>query len=32
MIGDPTGKNITRMPLSEETVLENAKTYQASGF
>lgn len=28
MIGDPTGKNVTRMPLSEETVLENAKTYQ----
>ena len=28
MIGDPTGKNVTRMPLSTETVLENAKTYQ----
>ncbi|HEM6777380.1 TPA: tyrosine--tRNA ligase [Legionella pneumophila] len=28
MIGDPTGKNVTRMPLSQETVLENAKTYQ----
>src|SRR5215216_2021165 len=27
-IGDPTGKNVTRMPLSEEDVLENAKTYQ----
>jgi tyrosyl-tRNA synthetase len=29
MIGDPTGKNITRQPLSREQVLENAKTYQA---
>lgn len=28
MIGDPTGKNATRMPLSKEDVLENAKTYQ----
>ncbi len=32
MIGDPTGKNITRMPLSEETVLENAATYQEQVF
>lgn len=32
MIGDPTGKNVTRMPLSEETVLENAKTYQQQVF
>ncbi|MBA4155787.1 tyrosine--tRNA ligase, partial [Flavobacterium sp.] len=32
MIGDPTGKNITRMPLSEETVLDNAKTYQQQVF
>jgi tyrosyl-tRNA synthetase len=32
MIGDPTGKNITRMPLSEETVLENSKTYQEQVF
>ena len=32
MIGDPTGKNVTRMPLSEETVLENAKTYQNQVF
>ncbi|KTD75709.1 tyrosine--tRNA ligase [Legionella waltersii] len=32
MIGDPTGKNVTRMPLSEETVLENAKTYQHQVF
>ncbi len=28
MIGDPTGKNITRKPLTHEQVLENAKTYQ----
>ena len=28
MIGDPTGKNATRQPLSREQVLENAKTYQ----
>lgn len=27
-IGDPTGKNETRKPLTEEQVLENAKTYQ----
>ncbi|KTD52662.1 tyrosine--tRNA ligase [Legionella quateirensis] len=32
MIGDPTGKNVTRMPLSEETVIENAKTYQHQVF
>lgn len=32
MIGDPTGKNVTRMPLSEEAVLENAKTYQHQVF
>src|SRR5687767_5697255 len=29
MIGDPTGKNETRKPLSREEVLENARTYQA---
>jgi tyrosyl-tRNA synthetase len=29
MIGDPTGKNETRKPLSREEVLENSKTYQA---
>jgi tyrosyl-tRNA synthetase len=27
-IGDPTGKDETRKPLSAEAVLENAKTYQ----
>lgn len=32
MIGDPTGKNVTRLPLSEETVIENAKTYQSQVF
>jgi tyrosyl-tRNA synthetase len=29
MIGDPTGKNETRKPLSREEVLENARTYEA---
>ncbi len=29
MIGDPTGKNQTRPPLSREQILENAKTYRA---
>ncbi len=28
MIGDPTGRNETRPPLSREEVLENAKTYE----
>lgn len=28
MIGDPTGKNETRKPLTREQVEENAKTYQ----
>jgi tyrosyl-tRNA synthetase len=28
MIGDPSGKNVTRKPLSKEEVLENARTYQ----
>ncbi len=32
MIGDPTGKNVTRKPLSEEEVVENAKTYQEQVF
>lgn len=27
MVGDPTGKNSTRPPLTREAVLENAKTY-----
>jgi len=29
MIGDPSGKNATRPPLSPEEIKENAKTYQA---
>ena len=32
MIGDPTGKNVTRPPLSEEDVKENAKTYSEQVF
>lgn len=32
MIGDPTGKNITRKPLTREDVLENAKSYQEQIF
>lgn len=32
MIGDPSGKNATRKPLSREDVLENARTYEAQVF
>jgi len=32
MIGDPTGKNATRKPLSREQVLADAGTYQAQVF
>lgn len=32
MIGDPSGKNITRMPLTQEAVLDNAKTYKDQVF
>lgn len=32
MIGDPTGKNVTRKPLTREQVLENARTYQEQVF
>lgn len=32
LIGDPTGKNVTRKPLSEAQILENAKTYQEQVF
>jgi len=32
MIGDPTGKNVTRPPLSEEDVKENAQTYSEQVF
>lgn len=31
-IGDPTGRNETRPPLTEEQVQENAKTYQRQVF
>ena len=32
MIGDPTGKNVTRPPLSREQIIENARTYQEQVF
>jgi tyrosyl-tRNA synthetase len=32
MIGDPTGKNVTRKPLTREDVLANAKTYADQVF
>ncbi|MFT6269729.1 MAG: tyrosyl-tRNA synthetase [Alphaproteobacteria bacterium] len=32
LIGDPTGKNVTRKPLTEAQVLDNAKTYQDQVF
>jgi tyrosyl-tRNA synthetase len=32
MIGDPTGKNITRKPLSRDEVIENARTYEEQIF
>ena len=32
MIGDPTGKNETRKPLTREQVLENAETYKTQVF
>jgi tyrosyl-tRNA synthetase len=32
MIGDPTGKNITRKALSKEEVLANAETYKTQVF
>ena len=32
MIGDPTGKNETRKPLTREQVQENAKTYREQVF
>jgi len=32
MIGDPTGKNVTRPPLSEQNVKENAETYSEQVF
>jgi len=32
MIGDPSGKNATRPPLSKEEILANAKTYEEQIF
>ncbi|AKE52894.1 tyrosine--tRNA ligase [Kangiella geojedonensis] len=32
MIGDPTGKNVTRKPLTSEDVLKNAETYKEQVF
>ena len=32
MIGDPTGKNVTRKPLTREDVLANAQTYEEQIF
>ncbi|MDO9602134.1 MAG: tyrosine--tRNA ligase [Rhodocyclaceae bacterium] len=32
LIGDPTGKNTTRPPLSREQILENAQTYREQVF
>ncbi|QOL26064.1 tyrosine--tRNA ligase [Thalassotalea sp. LPB0316] len=32
MIGDPTGKNVTRKPLTKEDVLANAQTYKEQVF
>jgi len=32
MIGDPTGKNVTRKPLTRDQVIENAKSYEEQIF
>ena len=32
MIGDPTGKNVTRQPLNREQVMANARTYETQIF
>ena len=32
MIGDPTGKSVTRPPLTRDDVIENAKTYEQQIF
>ncbi len=32
MIGDPTGKNVTRKPLKRDEVLANARTYEAQVY
>jgi len=32
LIGDPTGRNVTRKPLTREQIAENSATYQAQVF
>lgn len=32
MIGDPSGKNVTRQPLTRDAVIENARTYESQIF
>src|ERR1700685_3442288 len=32
MIGDPTGRSVTRPPLSAEEIMRNAKTYMAQVY
>jgi tyrosyl-tRNA synthetase len=32
MIGDPTGKNVTRKPLTREEIADNARTYESQVF
>jgi tyrosyl-tRNA synthetase len=32
MIGDPSGKNVTRKPLTKDEILENAKSYEEQVF
>jgi tyrosyl-tRNA synthetase len=32
MIGDPSGRNVTRPPLTGEQIQENARTYQTQAF
>src|SRR5690349_13513754 len=32
MIGDPTGKNVTRKPLEKEDIEKNARTYKEQVF
>ena len=32
LIGDPTGRNVTRKPLTREQIDENAETYKRAGL
>src|SRR5271157_5764493 len=32
MIGDPSGRNVTRPPMTRETIAQNAETYKAQVF